>query len=170
MTDSEVARRIAAALDLVAVVEPTLEVTPILERRGDPLRFLRRLADARGAELAITRGRLFFAPEVAPLAHVVFSPSTGGHGESFAGDPTELSIERVLGARAVGRKGRLTVSGNASLRPLISCTLAEVDATVDGRYRVVRCHHRMRATTYSTEVRFLEHGWNLACHEKGGRT
>jgi len=169
MTDSEVAQRIAAALDLVAVVEPTLEVTPILERRGDPLHFLRRLADARGAELAITRGRLFFAPEVAPLAHVVFSPSAGGHGESFAGDPAELSIERVLGARSVGRRGRLTVWGNASLRPLTSCTLAEVDATVDGLYRVVRCHHRMRATTYSTEVRFIEHGWNLACHGKGER-
>ncbi|MBN1443536.1 MAG: hypothetical protein JXA90_12570 [Planctomycetes bacterium] len=152
LTDSEIAERIAADLDLRAHVEPTREVHRRLERRGDPLRFLRRRARSIGYELAVAGGTLYFCREVPAVERAPLRIDP-------AGGWLALDVEE---RGAAGRGGALEMSAAFCLRPLLPLDLAGFGPAWDGRYRVVRARHHAGTPGARSRIEFLEQGTDFA--------
>jgi len=152
-TDSETAERIASALQLVASVDPTTRVHPVVEPRGDPLRFLRERARECGYELAVWDGRLHFVRSLSsPEAACV--PSS----EDVLGFEVE---ERRSGSSTI-RGGRLEHAGDWRLRPLLSLDLERLDGGSGGRYRSVRTLHALDRSRFRTVVELVAEGFDYS--------
>ena len=156
VTDAEIAHRIASELELVPVVEPVSEVHASVERDGDPLLFLRRRARRSGRHFGVSGGRLYFT-QALPDA-----------GEPLALDGTrDLLALEVWRRRGAERGGVLETAGDPRWRPLRPFTLDGTGAA-DGRFRAVRCAHRVDASGYRSEVEFLEAGIDVEAWRRGG--
>lgn len=160
-TDSEIATRIAAELGLRPRVERTLEVFPRLERREDPLRFLRRRARDIGFEFAVAEGELHFASTV-PLSDDRAPLRVDCRSDLLALDVEDRGL--------LGRGGSLRVSGDPAWRPLVSFDVDGYGPAWDARYRVVRCRHYLSGSGYRCLVHFLEEGLDFALWRGEGET
>lgn len=160
MSDAEIATRIARELGLTPMVENTREVYQRLERRGDPLRFLRELARERGFEVAVTEGVLYFAkhlPSREPMPRLI--------------EVSDGVIRLEIEARPE-REGELQVAGSAVWRPLVDFELSGAGSSWDGLYRVLRSRHSFDLTGYRTVLEFQEtreRNSNIPVRITGGR-
>ncbi|MEM7231819.1 MAG: hypothetical protein AAF517_06575 [Planctomycetota bacterium] len=152
MSDSEIAAQLAEELGLEADVDRSNLIHERLERREDPLEFLRERARAEGFQLAIGSGRLHFRRQL--------EPNAGGL----------RAVDRRTGVRELelsdrgwrGRGGRLRVWGDATWRPLDELDLSSYGPAWDGRYLIVRCRHFVDSGGFDTEAEFLEEGADVA--------
>jgi hypothetical protein len=160
MSDSEIASRIAGELGLTPHVETTPVVHGRLERRGDPLCFLRARARRVGFELAVSDDVLYFTRRL-PL--VRSPPKLVRVGEGIV----NLEIEE---RGPQGRAGELRVLGDPIWRPLLEVDIRGAGSLGDGVYRVIRCRHHLDAGGYDTVIQFQEEGVDLgATSREDGR-
>ncbi len=158
-TDSEVAERLASALELAPRVERTSLVHTVVERRGDPLRFLRKRATACGFQFAVVGGRLHFSREL---------PSQGETIEiSSRGELLSLEIEerpQPHGARSSGAMagGQLEVECSPRFRPLGLIDLNGLDGRGGALYRTVRVMHTLDSDGSRTRVELVDAGLDYA--------
>ncbi len=150
MTDAEIATRIAGELGLVPRVEATSEVHARIERRGDPLRFLRGRADRAGRVLAITAGMLWPVRALPPSSELA-----GLAPRRLTLDSALLALETEDRGEA-GRCGWFEVPFDGGWRPLLEVDIAVSGASWDGRSRVVRCAHTIDADGGRTRIEFVQ--------------
>ena len=155
MSDSEIALQIASELGLRPRVELTLEVFARVERRGDPLRFLRQRARQINFQFAVMNGELLFASEVETLPKGPLRLSPGSD---------LISIE-VEDRGLLGRGGCFQATGNPAWRPLREFDVRGCGPAWDSRYHTVRCRHFLGVSGYWCQVDFLEEGTDFAFWE-----
>jgi len=155
-SDAEIAARIASELGLEPRVERTRVVHERLERRGDPLCFLRARAREIDYELAVSGGRLWFGRRLPSVEEI--SPRLALRRVRPRDGVLSLEIED---RGALGRGGELRLRRDDTWRPLDAFELAGFGTSWDGTYRVIRCAHARDETGARTAVTFLERGGDL---------
>jgi len=150
MTDAEIATRIAGELAIAARIEATSDVHERVERRGDPLRLLRRCADRAGRVLAIAADTMWFVRALPPSIELTGSAP---RGLTLEDDLLGFATED---RGAAGRCGRFDVPLDGGWRPLLEVDIAATEASWNGRSRVVRCVHTIAADGARTRVEFVQ--------------
>jgi hypothetical protein len=150
MSDAEIAARIARELGLVARVEATREVHRRIERRGDPLRFLRQRALEEGCELGVSGGALYFVRRLSRLAG---AGRVLRLGEGVVGFEVEDRGER-------GTRGEVEIQGDPGWQPLLGLDLRGAGPPWDGAYLVIRCRHQLDGSGYVTVLEFARENGN----------
>lgn len=152
-TDSEVAERIASALELVARVEKTTSVHAVVEPRGDLLRFLRQRARDCGHELAVWEGRLYFARSITALASAISLRQE---------QVLRFALEERRFQQTTLRGGCLELLGDWRWKPLLAFDLEGLDGAAGGRYRSIRAMHVLNRTGFRTQVDLVAAGMDYS--------
>ena len=143
LTDSELAQRLAVALQLVPIVDPTTTVRRCVEVSGDPLSALRQVAAVCAFELAVTDSKLFFVRSLPRTSHV-----------AVVDFRTEVASLEWTCRRDDLVRGNLRFVGERDWRPLSHFRLHGLPRRDDRIWRVERVMHFLDREGYRTHLEF----------------